>query len=88
MMKLARTRFAAIAVAGIAAGASVLPALAKPSIAPGTEYVDIYFNNAQHTKVVGENTTVYPAGCIDWEAWGTRTSYYTVQATVCPADGS
>lgn len=84
MMKLARTGFAAIVVASIAAGTSVLPAQAKPSISPNTEYVNVYYNNAQHTTVVGEYTTIYPANCNDWVAWGTRTSYYTVVTNVCP----
>jgi hypothetical protein len=83
MMRLARTGLTAIVVAGITAFAGVLPAQAKPLIAPNTEYIDIYYSNAQHTTVVGEYTTVYPLGCTDWLAWGTRTTYYTVQAVVC-----
>jgi hypothetical protein len=75
-MKLARTGFAVIVAAGIAAGGSVLPAQAKPSIPPNTEYVYVYYNNAQHTTVVGEDTEI-AAGC-PWIAWGTRTSYYTI----------
>jgi hypothetical protein len=83
MMKLAKTGLVAIVAAGIAVGGGVLPAQAKPNIPRNTEYIDVYYSNAQHTIIVGEYTTVYPAGCTDYVAYGTRTSYYSVETIVC-----
>jgi hypothetical protein len=83
MKKFARTGLAVIAIVGLTVGGSVVPAQAQSNIPPNTAWYYVYYNNAQHTTVVGGATLRAPsASC--WEAaWGTATSYYTVVTAPC-----
>ena len=78
--KLRPMAFTASVLAGAAlAAAGSLPATA--AVAPrytGVEVSITYFNNAQHSQVVGVNDT----GCFTLK-WGTETSYYTINVGSC-----
>jgi hypothetical protein len=73
--KLTRTRIAAAVLAGTALAAGV-PAVAQasPRIAYGEEDVFTYYNNAQHSTVVGQH---FLGTCTTDPSWGTFSMYYT-----------
>jgi len=85
--KFARTGIAALAVAGIvmAGGGLSAQAQVKPQIAYGEEAVTTYYNNAQHSVVVGVRYlgTCVPAGA----SWGTFSAYSTFDEYYCNPPG-
>jgi hypothetical protein len=85
--KFARAGIAALAVAGIvmAGGGLSAQAQVKPQIAYGEEAVTTYYNNAQHSEVVGVRYlgTCVPAG----DSWGTFSAYSTFDEYYCTPPG-
>jgi hypothetical protein len=73
---------AAAAVAGLTLVGGGLPAQAqaRPGIGQGTEVVWDYYNNAQHTTLVGE----VARGSCGISSSGQTTAYYTVHEYLCP----
>jgi Family of unknown function (DUF6289) len=78
--KAARLALAATLVTGLTMAACALPAsaAARPGVAPGEEILLTYYNNAQHSTVVGQ----YAYGCT-FSSWGESTSYYVTTAHAC-----
>jgi hypothetical protein len=85
--KFARTGIAALAVAGIvmAGGGLSAQAQVKPQIAYGEEAVTTYYNNAQHSEIVGVRYlgTCVPVG----DSWGTFSAYSTFYEYYCSPPG-
>lgn len=80
--KLALTGIAVIALGGTAIAGSGLPAQAKPGLNFNTEYVTTYYNNAEHTTVIGYHELGYGENCTDYN-WGTTSSYVTYTSFPC-----
>ncbi|WP_034086761.1 hypothetical protein [Streptacidiphilus albus] len=83
--KFARAGLIALLMTGTAM-AGALPAqaaqaYAKPGIAPPVEYVVDYYNNAQHTLLVGVRQNG-PCGAF---SYGTTTAYYVGGYAPCSA---
>ncbi len=77
--KLARLACAVTAAAGLTlAGGLSASAAARPSVGMGEEVVLTYYNNAQHTTVMGG----YSFGCT-FSSWGSTSSYYTTNEYAC-----
>jgi hypothetical protein len=80
--KLSRTGSAAIVLAGTALAGSSLPAQALTQARPGPviqkETLYTYYNNAQHTTVIG----YAEYGCTTVIS-GSSSSYYTVHSWNC-----
>jgi hypothetical protein len=78
----AKTRIAAIVLAGaaVAAAAIGVPAQAHagPRIVPGMEGIHTYYNDAQHTTIVGQ----VEYGCWN-DTWGTTSDYQTFELISC-----
>ena len=75
--KLSRTVIAATVLAGFTMVGG-LSASAQTSVAPGEEVFTTYYNNAQHSTVIGQRAI----GCTIY-AWGSTSSYITVNAYAC-----
>jgi hypothetical protein len=80
--KLALIGIAVIALAGTACAGSSLPAQAKSDLNFNREYLTTYYNNAQHTTVVGYHEVGYGEYCIDYN-WGTTSNYSTYTSFPC-----
>jgi len=81
--RLARTGIAAMALTGtvIAFGGITAQAQVRPgSIGGGTEFTTDFYNNAQHTTIIG----ALGNGCVHF-SWGTTSSYFTSFETPCGA---
>jgi hypothetical protein len=80
--KLAWTGIAAAVLAGtVLAGALPAQAQARPRVAYGHENVIDYYNNAQHSTLVGQ---LYQGSC-GGTSWGTFTAYSTLYQFTCPS---
>jgi hypothetical protein len=67
-------------IAGAALAAGSLPATAAPTTPPeGYETSVSYYNNAQHSELVG----IVDTGTCYTYKWGTETSYYVVTTGRC-----
>jgi hypothetical protein len=78
--KTTRIALAAALAAGLTMAASTLSASAatRPGVGQGEEVVITYYNNAQHSTVVGQ----YAFGCT-FSSWGESTSYETAIEYAC-----
>jgi len=84
--KFARTAIAALVVAGtVMVGGVSAQAQVKPQIAYGEEAVTTYYNNAQHSEIVGVRYLgiCVPAG----DSWGTISAYSTFDEYYCTPPG-
>ena len=77
--KFARLACAVTAAAGMTlAGGLSASAAARPSVGMGEEIVLTYYNNAQHTTVIGG----YSYGCV-FSSWGSNSSFFTTNSYAC-----
>ncbi len=84
--KFVLTGIAALVVAGtVMVGGLSTPAQANPRIAVGEEAVTTFYNNAQHSEIVGVRYlgTCVPAG----DSWGTFSAYSTFKEYYCTPPG-
>jgi hypothetical protein len=77
--KLARTLTGVVILVAAAIGSSG-PALASSRIYPNSELVETYYNNAQHSQVVGQR---WIGECEASGGWGTETSYVVGTSYFC-----
>ena len=77
--KLARTLSGVVILAAAAIGSGA-PALASSNIYPNSELVETYYNNAQHSQVVGQS---WFGECEPSGEWGTITSYVVGTSYFC-----
>jgi hypothetical protein len=83
--KLRRLGFVTVIIAGatLATAASLPAAVAMTPQLNGYETSITYYNNAQHSEIVG----AYDTGCFTFQ-WGTASDYSTTTETVCYYDGA
>jgi hypothetical protein len=78
---LARTGIAAVIIASAVMAGGGLPAQAKPMILINSEIVISYYNNAQHSTLVGQR---YIGGCsLGYLDWGNTSSYSSSYGFSC-----
>jgi hypothetical protein len=81
--KLAGAGFVTMLLAGtvLAGGLPAQAAQVRPGVAYGHELVYYYYNDAQHTTLIGEQQL----GSCGFYVFGTTSSYYTRDEYTCPS---
>ncbi len=79
--KVTRTALVVMAMAGITlAGVPAQAAQPGPRVPPGYDVVFTWYNNAQHSVIVGQESV----GNCPYENWGVQSAYRVTSEYKCP----